>query len=161
MTWLRLDDLCTYPWKLWNTDFRLVVINSFSKKYIKMYHTTIFVTELKLTFDDLTYVLRPSLVLDIHSIHQQVNSVCKNNLKTCITLLYLFVFQRWPFVSWPWPHPFNVSFKRLRYTFQTITSEFRFERWPKKCAASLCFFIFESWPFTTWPWPDLLLSTIL
>ena len=52
-------DKMTYAletWKLWNTDFRPVVMNSFFKKYIyiKMYHTTIFVTVRKLTFDDLT-----------------------------------------------------------------------------------------------------------
>ena len=62
-----------------------------------MYHTTIFVTVRKLTFDDLTfdlaYVLRPLLVLDIHSIPQQVNSVSKNDLKTCLTQLYLFMFH--------------------------------------------------------------------
>ena len=64
-----------------------------------MYHTTIFVTVRKLTFDDLTYVFRHLLVLDIHSVPQQVNSVCKNNLKTCITQLYLFVFHARPFVT--------------------------------------------------------------
>ena len=62
-----------------------------------MYHTSVFVTVRKLTFDDLTfdlaYVLRPLLVLDIHSLPPQVNSVGKNNLKTCITQLYVFMFH--------------------------------------------------------------------
>ena len=104
----------------------------FQKLHKNMYRTTIFVTVRKLTFDDLTYVLRPLLVLDMHSLPQQVNSACKNNLKTCITQLYLFVFHAWPFVTWPWPHPSILSFQRLRYTFQTIIGEFLFERWKTK-----------------------------
>ena len=67
-----------------------------------MHHITIFVAVWKLTFDDLrmTWPMFFALyVLDIHSLFKVMDSVSKNDLKTCVTQLCAFISQTWPLVT--------------------------------------------------------------
>ena len=103
--WNKTFSVETLNTCVWKEETIWVLVNT-SKQVYKMHHITIFVAVWKLTFDDLRMtwpMFFASYVLDIHSLFKVMDSVSKNDLKTCVTQLCAFISQTWPLVTWTWP----------------------------------------------------------